>query len=276
MKTGLNAVRLDLDAVARFLNKNVEEVIKMPMGDVIQAQQDFEEQRIRDNIASLKQDENYSALIRKFFIPFRMLSRYFTEDEIVQACAEHNIKEMDLCQEICIPLSRNSSYYHNHPEHYSYKETAFRYISQYDLAGRELAERKRERCEVFMGKSNYQGIVHGEVIKSLLLNRFPELSAYNIECYGINCAEDNYEVYISKSDAKNKGSIYTPFDALMAGDTEKILERNESYCKFYNNGTYSLPEWEKRKEEYADIFELVDSFKNRVPVREEEPELEIE
>ena len=272
----MNTIYFDLDAIAEYLNKSADNVMDMPLKDVVKAKKDIDKKKINDSITDLKNDEGYPGFIKKFFIPYHMLSRYFTEEEIVQTCIDFNLGIHNLCREINIPLSKSSRHYHDHPEIYTYKETGWRYVSQYDNCGRELAERKRERCEVFLAKSNYQGTVHGEVIKSLLLNRFPELSAYNIECYGMSHAEDNYEVFISKSDAKNKGSIYTPFDALMTGDTEKILERNESYCKSYNNGTYSLPEWEKRKEEYADLFELVDSFRNRVPVREEEPELEME
>lgn len=272
----MNIIRFDLDTIAGYLGKNTEEVKEMPVKDVLQAQQDLDKQKIQDNIASLRRDENYPELIRKFFTPYEMLSGYFTEDEIVQACAEHNIKENDLCKEIKIPLSESSEYYHSHPGQYSYKETDFRYISRYDRWGRELAEKKRAKCKIFLAKSDYQGHVHGDIIRSLLLSRFPELSAYNVDCYGMSFEKDNYEVYISKKEAENPGSIYTPFDALMTGDVEAIRERNRSYCEMYHNGAYSLPEWEKRKEEYADLFELVDSFKGRVPVREEIEEPEID
>lgn len=200
-------------------------------------------------------DIEYERIVKKFFTPFNFIQHWFDEKDIIRACANTGVTIRDLCQEAFTEPGMRQSYYAQYGE---YLRTSMEYVAQYDRDGHELAERKKEKVDVYRIKNQYQGLVHGEVIKYLLYERYPKLKKFHFKFYGYNDSEHDYEIYPD-------GGIYVPFTALMTGDIDMIMHRNRDYCKWYNNGRYSPEECEKafQTEHTHELFNCIRQVGNK-------------
>lgn len=236
---------LDLDALAAYENMPVEKLKEKSYAELetmIEAMQ--EDKFIKQNNVNAR-DAEYKRLVLKYFGPVSLLSHWFSEDEIVHACAYTGVTERDLCQEINIPVGSKS-----HHRDGEFLRTDIAYAPQYDSRGRQLLNGKREKRDIYRITHQYQGLCHGKAVLYLLYHRYPELKKFKFSAYSLDAHD--YEIY-------PKNGIYTSLTAIMSGDIDWILYRNREYCKAYNNGRYTIKECEKafRSEEARDMFKII-------------------
>lgn len=236
---------LDLDALAAYENMPVEKLKEKSYAELetmIEAMQ--EDKFIKQNNVNAR-DAEYKRLVLKYFKPVSLLSHWFSEDEIVYACAHTGITERDLCQEINVPVG--SKYHHHDSE---FLRTDIAYVPQYDSRGRQLLNGKHEKRDIYRIAHQHQDLWHGKAVLYLLYHRYPELKKFKFSAYSLDAHD--YEIY-------PKNGIYTSLTAIMSGDIDWILYRNREYCKEYNNGRYTIKECEKafRSEEAQDMFKVI-------------------
>lgn len=175
-----------------------------------------------------------------------MLRCWFSDQEIILACANANVTKRDLCEETFV--SPGQKYWHPKAE---YVRTSREYVPQFDRCGRKLEERELKTVDVYRVPNRYQGIRHGAIVANLLYGRYPELSRFDFKMYNAS-HETRYEIY-----AKNH--VYVPWQALMTGNVDEIMFRNETYCRSYNRGEYTPAKWQKRlmEKETQELFDAV-------------------
>lgn len=237
---------LNLDELSEYTDTSIEELKTKSYTDLEKMINNMTKEKFIEQNNKNAKDAEYERLVLKYFLPLPLLRHWFDDREIIFACAHTGITEHDLCQELCVNLG-SKCYYSNS----EYLRTSWEYVPQYDNCGRVLLKRKREKRDVYRITSHYQHCSHGQVIRHLLYERYPELSKFGFETYGMH-SEENYEIY-------PKNGIYIPFAALMSGDIDFIIHRNREYCKSYNNGRYSPEECEKafRTKEVLEMFDLI-------------------
>lgn len=246
---------LNLDKLADYIGIPVPELKKNSYEKLETMISKMNREIFQDACKKNADDAEYERLVKKFFTPFDFLRHWFDEKEIVYACADTGVTIGDLCQEAFTEPGMRQSYYTQYGE---YLRTSMEYVAQYDRDGHELAERKREKVDVYRIKNQYQGLVHGKVIEYLLYERYPKLKKFHFKFYGYNDSEYDYEIYPD-------GGIYVPFTALMTGDIDMIIHRNRDYCKWYNNGRYSPEECEKafQTERTHELFDCIRQVGNK-------------
>ncbi len=239
---------LEMDELAEYKGCKVDELKAYSYAELESMIADMKKDKIIKRNKMNAKDKEFERLVLKFFEPLSLLRPWFTDNEIVLACANTGVTESQLCQEHNVPVGNQCSYIHNA----EFIRRSWESIPQYDSHGRELMERKREQRDVFRIASRYQGLCHGEVFLHLLYSRYPELSKYGFSAYSMSGSDRDYEIY-------PKNGIYVPFTALMSGDVDRIMFRNREYCKSYNNGRYTEAECEKafRTEEAQEMFSLI-------------------
>ena len=236
---------LELDELSAYTGIPVKELKKKPYVELESDIKAMKEDKFRNQNSQNAQDKEYERLVIKYFTPFQFLRHWFDEREIVLACADSGITLRDLCSEVNVEPGARC--------HYSkaeYLRTSSESVKQYDRDGRELAERKMKKRDVYRIVNPYQGTKHGDVIRKLLYDRYPELEKFGFSFYGMD--HTDYEIY-------PKNNIYVNFAAMMSGNVDAILFRNEEYCKWYNNGRYSLKAHKEAiaTDEAKEMFDLI-------------------
>lgn len=236
---------LELDDLSAYTGMPVDELKKKPYADLEAAIEAMKRDKFINQNNKNAQDKEYERLVIKYFTPFRFLRHWFDEREIVLACADSGLTERDLCSETNVEPGAKCHY-----SEAEYLRTSFESVPQYDKCGRELAERKREKRDVYRVVNQYQHVRHGKVIQKLLYDRYPELEKFEFRFYGMDST--SYEIY-------PKNGIYVNFAAMMSGNVDAILFRNEEYCKGYNNGRYSLNGHKEAiaTDEAKEMFDLI-------------------
>lgn len=243
---------LPLEEMAKHLNVDVSELKKKTY---------YELENLRDLIEKEKADaiahdnaksEEFANLVRKYFTPFSYLKQWFSEDEIIYACAI-NLTKIDIVQET--EIEKGKRLYNQNSE---YIGERYGYIKQYSKSGQLLEERKRCLCDVYLEAARYQGTYHGEVILSLLYKKYPELKKFHFKAYSCEYDIERYEIY-------PENNIYVPFSALMNGDVGAIKKRNIDYCKLYNCGIYTPEKLEERFHDpnVLEFFQIVQTIGNK-------------
>lgn len=236
---------LELDELSAYTGIPVKELKKKPYVELESDIKTMKRDKFIKQNNQNAQDKEYERLVIKYFTPFQFLRRWFDEREIVLACADSGIMLRDLCSETNVEPGAKC--------HYSkaeYLRTSSESVKQYDSHGRELAERKMEKRDVYRIVNPYQGTKHGDVVRKLLYDRYPELEKFGFSFYGMD--HTDYEIY-------PKNGIYVNFAAMMSGNVDAILFRNEEYCKWYNNGRYSLKGYKEAiaTDEAKEMFDLI-------------------
>lgn len=237
---------LDLERLSGYIGISINELQKKSYSELMRMMEKMEYEKIIEHNNRNAQDDEYERLVLKYFTPLPLLRHWFSDREVVLACAMTGVTERDLCGEALVEPGRRAC--HKDAE---YLRTSWEYVRQYDRYGRELAERERKKMDVYRVKHQYQGLRHARVIMYLLTRRYPELSWFHFDAYEVHGTTD-YEIY-------PKNGIYTSFAALMSGDIDWILHRNREYCARYNNGRYSPKECEKafRTDNARKMFALI-------------------
>lgn len=236
---------LELDDLSAYTGIPVKELKKKPYVELESDIKAMKEDKFRNQNSQNAQDKEYERLVIKYFTPFQFLRRWFDEREIVLACADSGLTERDLCEETNMKQGMKCPY-----PNAEYLRTSFESVRQFDSRGRELAERVREKRDVYRVVNQYQHLKHGKVIQKLLYDRYPELEKFGFSFYGMD--HTDYEIY-------PKNGIYVNFAAMMSGNVDAILFRNEEYCKWYNNGRCSLNGHKEAiaTDEAKEMFDLI-------------------
>lgn len=235
---------LDLDALSEYSGTAVADLKKLSYEDLEGKLKAMKEDKILRENKQNAEDKEYERLVLKYLKPLNMLRCWFSDREIVLACANANVTKHDLCEETFV--SQGQKYHHSNAE---YVRTSKEYVPQYDRWGRKLEERQLKTVDVYLIPNRYQGIRHGAIIANLLYKRYPELSRFKFKMYDTS-HETRYEIY-------TKNGIYVPWQALMTGNVDEIISRNETYCRSYNCGEYTPAKWQKRlmEKETQELFD---------------------
>lgn len=100
-------------------------------------------------------------------------------------------------------------------------------------------EKKVKKAGFTVIHSNpYASVVEGTLIKHCLLDMYPFLADFKIECYAFHCNDiDKEEFYVKVKDKDETfGSLYVPYKALKLKSRTPIIERMTSYWgDYYRN-----------------------------------------
>lgn len=237
------SIFIDDDNLKDFYNLSDDELKNKTVAELQKLHNDMLTQKAFDEAKRNEKDEEYARLVQKYFTPYHMLNKYWTDKEIILACSKH------------IGARNIVSEYKTENQHCPYPDAEFiktsnAYIDQY-YHGHKLAQQKWAKVNIFRIKNEYQGIYHGDIILELLYSRHPVLSKYEFDAYSYdyNCP---YEIY-------PKNHIYVPFEALMQKDINAIIQRNIDYAASYNTGSFSPAEMQKRlnSDEIKEFFETI-------------------
>lgn len=241
----INQIRLiNEEEFKKFYNITDKELLRYTLEKIIEMNNNMLSYKKQQKFEKDRNDKEYKRIVKKYLTIFDMLNKYWSEDEIVEACAKH-LTTSDIAKEQPIPCERihcqpekYNEYYH-YPEPMEYKRTGLASVRRYTKSGDELLYGETKMCHIYMTTNEYQGIHHGNIILELLYSTYPELKEFEFKAYKFH-NHIQYEIYPSGI------NCYTPFDALMESDIEAIIKRNEGYCKAYNAGIYTLEKWNER------------------------------
>lgn len=237
---------LDLDKLSEYTGTCIDELKALSYAELESRIEDMERDKIIMRNSRNAGDAEYERLVLKYFEPVKFLRHWFSDREIILACAHTGVTESSLCQETHV--KPGAKFWNGNSD---FIRTSMEYVKQFDQYGREFAERIRMKRDVYREKSTYQHFCQGDVILHLLYGRYPALAKFGFSAYGMTGGYD-YEIY-------PKNGIYTSFAALMSGDVDWIVHRNREYCRRYNNGRYSPEECEKalRTDEAQEMFGII-------------------
>lgn len=86
-------------------------------------------------------------------------------------------------------------------------------------------------CEKWVIPSQYQGLMHKRIIEPILLEKFDWLNEFEYSIYEISF-NGIPEFYVKTSCGK---SLYVPYKAFLGKDIEQIKTRNREYLNWYYN-----------------------------------------
>lgn len=215
-------IYLDLKGLAEQSGITEKDLLAMPLKEVVKLDKDIRDKKETDEAEARAVDETYKEYVRRFFRPMEYLKKWFSEDEIVAACAKF-MKITDLAEETFV---RGAS------ENSGSRIGIFLRRERRKVAEYKGTWQRKVMADgaVFHTTNRYQN-VHGmkEVLTFLLLARCPYLSEYKLDVYDISESDDWIYVEIGGE------SLYTPFSALMDKDAEKIVTTHLNYWHGYNS-----------------------------------------
>lgn len=237
---------IDLKGLSQFY-KIEKEALKMKTFNELEKMEEDMKRKKADILASSNErDAEFGRIIRKFFKPFQFLLQWFTEEDIIRACAA-NVTERDIISYHNV-RSGSGCFYPGS----EFEKTGMSYLPRYAKSGEELMQREYTKCDIYRIRNQYQGICHGKVILYLLYQKYPFLQEYNFLAYEYSEYENRpYEIY-----AKN---VYFPFAAIMEKDIAAIIKRNLEYAVSYNHGEYTPEKVAARleSEEVHKLFQII-------------------
>ena len=227
---------IDIDFIKKWVNITEEELMQRLVKDAIGLQKEAEENQRDSLIKERKADTSYDlAFIQKFFRQYKYLSKYFSGDEILAACKRHMDKSDLTRTETIRRYVEEDTPYYTVLDHGTYTFKEYRGTWERDV---------RDTGTKVLVSNQYQNIYGAsDVVRDLLLQKCPYLSAYDMKIYEIDERHD--WIYIEnpeKNPEKIAGyagsSLYVPFSALMEKDAEKIVETHRNYWHEYGSGKY--------------------------------------
>lgn len=249
----------DLEQMAEYKSMQPEDLMQKSIAEILQLNADIKKEKAHNEALRNAADEEYIRLVKKYFTPFAMLAKYFSEEDIIIACSNH-LTVHNLTDEYPIPKDR---YRVNIlPKDYKPCGENTEYIGEKRVsvpryaknpAGEQLLIGEEKMCYVYRITAKYQGLRHGNIILELLYAKHPELEQFGFDAYEYRDYENcPYEIY-------PKNHIYTPFEALLAGDIDAIRKRNTEYAKSYNAGTCTPANMKKllESEEAKYFFDVI-------------------
>lgn len=241
---------LELDSLSDYTGISINDLMNKTYNELTEMIHKMNEEKTNNKIKRNAEDAEYRRIVLKFLEPLEFLKQWWSEDEIIEACAQTHTSVRDLCREEYVKPGGKC---HRTPN--EFLRTSVESVPEYDRHGREYMERARTTRDVYRVVNNYQDNFTGKIIKYLLLKKYPILTKYNFSCYGFRSYDRTYEIY------PDKIHVYTPFEALMNKNIDAIIQRNADYCKSYNHGKYTVEEWENRLAS-TEVQEYLSTIKN--------------
>lgn len=96
-------------------------------------------------------------------------------------------------------------------------------------------------CDTYMVPAQYQSTKHENIIRPIMMARYPWLAKYKCSFYSLNFYEGHTEEFYVRT-ANEHGpqgghrSLYVPYEAFMAHDVAAIEKRNAEYLRGYTKG----------------------------------------
>lgn len=253
-------MHVNTDELKKFHNLTDEQLHNCTINEILKLNDTMLYHKKQQQFAANNADAEYKRIMKKYLAIFPLLNQYWSEDEIVTACAKH-VKISDIVTEENIPCSRISCDPHkyglNQNPPLEYLRTAVTTVPRYTKSGEQLLYGELKKCHIYRKIHNYQGTKHGDIVLELLYQTYPELKQFEFKAYEYREYTGCYEIYPKHL------MCYTPFHALLTQDIDAIIARNEQYCKSYNYGEYSPAKWNERKNspEIQHYFDVIRSLK---------------
>lgn len=253
-------MHVDTDELKKFHNLTDEQFRNCTINEILKLNDTMLYHKKQQQFAANNTDAEYKRIMKKYLAIFPLLNQYWSEDEIIAACAKH-VTLSDIVTEENIPCNRISCSPQDYGLHYNppleYLRTGVATVRRYTKSGEELLYGESKKCFIYRKAYEYQGTKHGKIILELLYQTYPELRQFEFEAYEYREYENHYEIYPKHI------NCYTPFHALLTRDIDAIINRNEQYCKSYNCGEYTLAKWAERKNspEIQHYFDVIRSLK---------------
>ena len=259
---------IDFEALSHHFGRDISDLKQESYAFLEQMEDRMWKEKAEQEAKRRGGDDEYIRLLKKYFTMWNLLTRYWTEGEVVAASARH-MGVRDLTEEHRVKKTANGSAYRGADA--EYLRTSMESIPRYSkVEHAQLMEGERCMCDVYRVKNSYQHTRHGNVVLDLLYGTFPELREFQFDAYGLNYeSEKDYEIYPANH-------IYTPLEAMLTGDIEAIKKRNNSYAAAYNHGAYTVSAVNERlnskeAEHYFDVIRNLDRTKlanlQKVPFR---------
>lgn len=224
---------LDINELSSYYHTPVDTLYEKSLKELMGMNFAMLEEKVKNRQNENAESAEYRRIVKKFLTPYPYLHQYFTEDEIVMACAV-NITEDQIATlkpfKTAYVSERKELIYPNHPEAEFVSEGTYSF-RQFTKQGKELLHRKSEHGFLFRISNNFQTIRHGDIFRYLVYKKYPELKPYDIQFYSYTKWQP-YEVYTADH-------IMLPFEAMMTGNTDAIFKRNIDYAKSYNHGLFT-------------------------------------
>ena len=80
---------INFDALKSFYHITDETLNNSTINEIIKMNNDMLKTKEKERFETTAQDTEFKNAVIKYFTPFKMLSKYWTTDEIVTACAKH-------------------------------------------------------------------------------------------------------------------------------------------------------------------------------------------
>lgn len=161
-----------------------------------------------------------------YFNNFEEYCNLFGEDAMLSALKSHNYKNFTTTQSV---KPGNNAYYDKLGYYKSDLKQCF-FTDHEFIKGRDYEAHYTAPGYEMTVPCQYQGYKHGSIIKSILIDMFPYLSKYSFDCYALSGKANDYEIYLK---TKDEGHIYIPIAALKTKDINIIINRMQSYWKWY-------------------------------------------
>lgn len=222
---------IDIEFIKKWTNISEEELMMRLVKDAVGLQAEAEENQKKTILEERKNDKSYSVeFIKKYFRQYSYLEKYFTPIEILEACKIHMAKR-DFIEKM---------YLRGHHPNCSYGEF-LEYTTHTFKEYKGRWEREvRDDATVVLVPNRYQDINGAnEVIKHLLLSKFPFLNDYKLNVYRVDNQNDWFFIdNPNENEEYGSSSLYVPFSAIMEKDTDKIVGTHRKYWHNYGNGKY--------------------------------------
>lgn len=264
---------IDFEALSHHFGRDISDLKQESYASLEQMQDRMWKEKAEQKTRQRESDKEYIRLLKKYFTMWNMLTRYWTEGEVIAASARHMgvrdlTEEHPIKQTLGKSAAGTSVYLGEDAE---YLRTSMESLPRYSkVEHKRLMEGERCMCDVYRVKNSYQHTRHGNVVLDLLYGTFPELREFKFDAYGLNYeSEKDYEIYPANH-------IYTPLEAMLTGDIEAIKKRNNSYAAAYNYDKYTVSAVKERlsskeAEHYFDVIRNLDRTKlenlQKVPFR---------
>ena len=93
---------VDLDKLSAYNNTPVEKLKEKSYAELEKMEKEMNRKKFLEQNKKNAEDEEYERIVVKYFEPIAFLRNWFTEREIVLACANLGITERSLCSEMTV------------------------------------------------------------------------------------------------------------------------------------------------------------------------------
>lgn len=216
---------IDLEFIRKWVKISEEELMMRLVKDAIALQKEAENNKMAFEVSERLANPEYARIVLKFWNQVSYLKKYFTDDEIIKAAANHLSMRSIVTEEYI--RGKKDCLFNGFWEFIRYGKHTF--TESKGGWTRDVVD----TCSVFRVPSQYQAVSGGNAaVKELLELKLPYLKDYDVKVYEID--DRNDWIYISI----NNHSLYCPVSALMDKDSSKIKDTHLNYWHQYGNGKY--------------------------------------